>query len=192
MLKAYPELPPSQKTSPNPLQMKKKRSFVKIKRVAKMKSDKIRGVKTKRIAKRKNGKYMHSQDKSIALFAKVGEAKLREEELIRKTADCLRKVLPDYIAEHQPKNVVHESDTPMEIPVPLTPKRDSGDDDDDDNDDVKIIDVRESGKTSHFCDKLYGIRKEGDTLMIGNSAVDLDEPGVIAVKGKRFKLTRGL
>jgi hypothetical protein len=44
----------------------------------------------------------------------------------------------------------------------------------------------------HFRDKLYGIRKEGDTLIIGNSEVDLDEPGVIAVKGKRFKLPRGL
>jgi hypothetical protein len=52
--------------------------------------------------------------------------------------------------------------------------------------------VRESVKTPHFRDKLYGIRKEGDTLMIGNSEVDLAETGVIAVKGKRCKLTRGL
>jgi hypothetical protein len=74
----------------------------------------------------------------------------------------------------------------MEIPVAVTPKRESGDDD------VEIIDVRELVKTPHFRDKLYGIRKEGYTLMIGNSAVDLNEPGVIAVKGKRFKLTRGL
>jgi hypothetical protein len=28
--------------------------------------------------------------------------------------------------------------------------------------------------------------------MIGNSCVDLDTPGVITVKGKSFKLTRGL
>jgi hypothetical protein len=39
---------------------------------------------------------------------------------------------------------------------------------------------------------IYGIRKEGDTFMIGNSELNLEEPGVIAVKGKRFKLTRGL
>jgi hypothetical protein len=52
--------------------------------------------------------------------------------------------------------------------------------------------VRDSGKTAHFGDKLYGIRIKGDTLMIGNSEVDLDEPGVVAVKGKRFKLTGGL
>jgi hypothetical protein len=52
--------------------------------------------------------------------------------------------------------------------------------------------VRESGKTPHFWDKLYGIRNEGDKLMMGNSEVHLDEPGVIAVKGKRFKPTRGI
>jgi hypothetical protein len=69
----------------------------------------------------------------------------------------------------------------MDIPVAVTPKRESVDDDD-----VEIIDVRESGKTPHFRDKLYGIRKEGDTPMIGNSEVDLDDPGVIAVKGKRL------
>jgi hypothetical protein len=28
--------------------------------------------------------------------------------------------------------------------------------------------------------------------MIGNSAVDLDKPGFITVKGKQFKLTKGL
>jgi uncharacterized ferredoxin-like protein len=105
-------------------------------------------------------------------------------EPIRKAADFLRKVLPDYTAERQPKNAVQKSDKPMEIPVSVTPKSEG-------DDDVEIIDVRESGKT-HFRNKLYGIQKAGDTLMIGNSAVDLNEPGVIAVKGKRFKLTRGL
>jgi hypothetical protein len=88
--------------------------------------------------------------------------------------------------EPQSKNAVHGSDTPIEIPVPVTPKRESGDDSD-----VEIINVRESGNT-HFRDKLYGIRKESDTLTIGNSAIDLNEPGVIAVKGERFNLTRGL
>jgi hypothetical protein len=51
--------------------------------------------------------------------------------------------------------------------------------------------LRDSDKTPHFRDRQYGIRKEGDTLMIGNSEVDLDEPGVIAVRLKRFKLTKG-
>jgi hypothetical protein len=41
------------------------------------------------------------------------------------------------------------------------------------------------GTTPSFRDKQYGIRKEGNTLMIGNSVVDL-------VKGKQFKLTIGL
>jgi hypothetical protein len=48
------------------------------------------------------------------------------------------------------------------------------------------------GTTTRFWAKQYGIRKEGNTLMIGNSVVDLDTPGVITVKGKQFKLTRGL
>jgi hypothetical protein len=41
-------------------------------------------------------------------------------------------------------------------------------------------------------DKQYGIRKEGNTLMIGNSVVELDTPGLNTVKGKQFKLTRAL
>jgi hypothetical protein len=45
---------------------------------------------------------------------------------------------------------------------------------------------------THFLDKQYGIRKDGDTLMIGNSTVNPDEPGVITIRGKRFKLTKGL
>jgi hypothetical protein len=122
-----------------------------------------------------------------SITEKMREANLREEELILKTADFLRKVLPDYTAERQPKNVEQESDTPMGIPVAVTPKRES-----DDDDVVEIIDVRRSGKTTNFCDKLYCILKEGGTLMIGNSAIDLNEPGVIAGKGKRFKLTRVL
>jgi hypothetical protein len=141
MLKAYPEGPPSQKTPPHSPQTEKQRPVVKIKRVAKRKSSKPTGVKTKRIVKRKNGKYIHPQNKWIALRAKMREANMREDELIRKTADFLCKVLPDYNEERQPKNVVQESDTPMEISVAVTPKRESGDDD------VEIIDVRESGKT---------------------------------------------
>jgi hypothetical protein len=47
-------------------------------------------------------------------------------------------------------------------------------------------------KTPYFHDAQYDIRKDDDTLKVGNSAVDLDEPCVIAVTGKRFKLKRGL
>jgi hypothetical protein len=47
-------------------------------------------------------------------------------------------------------------------------------------------------KTPQFQDRQHVIRKDGDTLMIGNSAVDVDEPGVITISGKRFKLTKGL
>jgi hypothetical protein len=85
----------------------------------------------------------------------------------------------------------NKSDTPGEVPVAVTPKRESRNDDTDD-DDAETIDLRELGTTPRFRDKQYSIRKEGNTLTIGNSVVDLDKPGVITVKGKRFKLTRGL
>jgi hypothetical protein len=137
MLKACPEGPPSQKTPPHPPKTKKKFRR-KTQRVAGWKNGKLTAIKTKRIAKRKNGKYIHNQDKWIALRAKMREANLREEGLIRKTAGFLRKVLPNYTAERQPKNVVQGSDTPLEIPVALTPKHESGD--------VEFIDVIESGK----------------------------------------------
>jgi hypothetical protein len=52
--------------------------------------------------------------------------------------------------------------------------------------------LQELGTTPRFRDKQYGILKEGTTLMIGSSVVDLDKTGVITVKGKQFKLTRGL
>jgi hypothetical protein len=139
-------------------------------------------VKTKRVVKRKNRKYIYPHDKLIALRTKMREANLREKELVRKMAGFLRKVLPDYTAERQTKNAVQESDTPVEIPIAVTPKRASSD--------AETIDLRELDKTPHFQDKQYGIRK-GDTLMIGNSAV-VDEPGVITVEGNRFKLTKGL
>jgi hypothetical protein len=35
-------------------------------------------------------------------------------------------------------------------------------------------------------------QKDGNTLMIGKSAANLDEPGVITISGKWFKLTKGL
>jgi hypothetical protein len=84
----------------------KKESDVKTKRVAKRKSGTPVDVKTKRIAKRRNGKYIHPHDKLTALRTKMRQVNLREEGLIRRMADFLRKVLPDYTAEHEPQNAV--------------------------------------------------------------------------------------
>ena len=42
-----------------------------------------------------------------------------------------------------------------------------------------------------FLDGLYGIRRDGNTLMIGNSDVIADEKGDITVGGKRFRGTLG-
>jgi hypothetical protein len=89
-------------------------------------------------------------------------------------------------AEHLSK---YEDDVVVDdTPVAVTPKREGRDDDDY----SETIDLRELGTTPRFRDKQYGIRKEGNTLMIGNSVVDLDTQGVITVKGKPFKLTSGL
>jgi hypothetical protein len=46
----------------------------------------------------------------------------------------------------------------------VTPKRHSSSSDD------ETIDLRELHKTKRFLDKQYGIRRDGDTLMIGNSS----------------------
>jgi hypothetical protein len=108
-------------------------------------------------------------------------------------ANFMRKALPTYTAaaEHPSKYedvVEQESDTPVEVPVAVTPKREGRDDDDD----AETIDLLELGTTPRFRVKQHGIRKEGNTLMIVNSVVDLDTPGVITVQGKPFKLTREL
>jgi hypothetical protein len=68
----------------------------------------------------------------------------------------------------------------------VTPKRDISSDDAD-----ETIDLREMANSPRFLDSGYGIRIDGETLIIGNSTIDLDEPGV-SVRGKRFKLTKGL
>jgi hypothetical protein len=45
-------------------------------------------------------------------------------------ADLMHKVLPTYSAEHPSKYVVEQvSDTPVEVPVEVTPKRENSDDD---------------------------------------------------------------
>jgi hypothetical protein len=135
-------------------------------------------------------KYIHPADKFIALRTKLREAKLRDERVVRaKMADFMHKALPTYTAEHTSiyDVVEQECDTPVEVPVAVSPKRESRD-----GEDAETIYLRALGTTLGFRDKQYGIRKKGNTLMIGNSAIDLDTPGVITVKGKQFKLTRGL
>jgi hypothetical protein len=166
-------------------------------RVPKRRREARRVPKSRRVSRRAGkAKYIHPVDKWIALPAKLHEARLRDEGLVRaEMADFMRKELPTTytaaaaVADHPSKYedfvvVEQESDTP----VAVTPKREGRDDDDD----AETIDLPELGTTPRFRDKQYGIRKEGDTLMIGNSIVDLDTPGVITVKGKPFKLTRGL
>jgi hypothetical protein len=110
--------------------------------VAKSKSGTPGDVKTKRITKRNNGKYIHPHDKWIASRTKMREANLREGGRISRMADFLRKVLPDHTVERQPKNAVQVSDTPIEIPLEVTPKRESS------NDDAEAIDLRVGQNTS--------------------------------------------
>ena len=43
-----------------------------------------------------------------------------------------------------------------------------------------------------FLDEQCGIRRDGNTLMIGNSDITADEKGDITIGGKRFRGTRGL
>ena len=43
-----------------------------------------------------------------------------------------------------------------------------------------------------FLDTQYGIRKEGDVFMIGDSQVSVDRDSDITVKGKHFSGTQGL
>jgi hypothetical protein len=56
----------------------------------------------------------------------------------------------------------------------VTPKRDIS------SDYAETIDLREMAKTPRFLVSRYGIQKDGDALIIRNSTVDLDEPGVIS------------
>jgi hypothetical protein len=86
-------------------------------------------------------------------------------------ADFLRNVLPDYTAERQPKTQVQPSVTQPEIPPTVTVKDETSDDAG-----YETIYLRELDKPPRFQDTQYGIRKNGDTLMIGNSTFDLDEP----------------
>jgi hypothetical protein len=115
------------------------------------------------------------------------EADSREEGLIRRLADFLLKVLPDYASEHQPKTEVQRSVTQTEIPSVVTPKRDSSDDDE-----TTYGDVRDFDKSLRFLDNQYGIRRNSDNLMIGNSIGNVDKSNNITINGKRLKGTKGL
>jgi hypothetical protein len=55
--------------------------------------------------------------------------------------------MPNYKVERQPKTQVQQSDTPTEIPLVVTPKRESRDDD------AETIDLRELDKTPQFQDR---------------------------------------
>jgi hypothetical protein len=52
--------------------------------------------------------------------------------------------------------------------------------------------VRDVDETSRFLDEQYATRRDGDTLMIGNSTDNMYESGVITISVKLFKLTKGL
>jgi hypothetical protein len=75
------------------------------------------------------------------------DADMRDEGLIRRLADFLHKVLPDYTPERQPKTKVQQSVTPTEIPSIVTPKRDCSSSDD------ETSDLRELVKTPRFVGK---------------------------------------
>ena len=48
------------------------------------------------------------------------------------------------------------------------------------------------GYKRSFLDTQYGIRKEGDVFMIGDSKVSVDRDSNITIKGKHFRGTQGL
>jgi hypothetical protein len=125
---------------------KKQRTVGKTKRVAihrcvaKMKREARCAAKIKLVAKHKRvAKYIYPTDKWIALRAKLREARLREEGLVRiNMADFMYKALPAFTAEHPSKYVLEqESDTLVEVPAAVTPKRESRD-----VDDTETIDFR--------------------------------------------------
>ena len=101
-------------------------------------------------------------------------------------------------------DVIYES-SPTTSPVTKT----GGDDDDDDADDTYVDkDVLEFGKENFgevaspyvspyvykrgFLDTTYGIRKTGNTFMIGNSPVEVDNNSNVHIKQREFKGTQGL
>jgi hypothetical protein len=91
-----------------------------------------------------------------------------------------------------------------------TPKRTDDSDEEENEDDDKYIeeDVQKFGREhfgtlaspfltpylyqKKFLDKQYGIRREGNVFMIGDSTVTVDEDSNISIKGREFKGTPGL
>jgi hypothetical protein len=67
----------------------------------------------------------------------------------------------------------------------VKPKHDSSDDE-------TTIAMCQFDKTSRFLDNQYGIRREGDTVITGNSIVNVNESNDNTIDGKRFKGTKGL
>ena len=63
----------------------------------------------------------------------------------------------------------------------------------DDDDDVRgFKEVARPYLNMRFLDKQYGIRRDGNILMMGNSDVIADEKGDITIGGKRFRGKKGL
>ena len=103
--------------------------------------------------------------------------------------------------------VTYASTTPPS-PVIKTGSDDDVDDDNDDDDTYIDKDVLEFGKENFgevatpyvspyaykrgFLDTTYGIRKVGNTFMIGDSPVDVDTDSNVHIKNQEFKGTKGL
>ena len=131
------------------------------------------------------------------------EADTREAELIHRFADFLRKVLPESTSQ---KETTLEHRPNLEVITPQTeitdvPKRRSS------SSRVEIEDEHDVGVAEtiggeiasphltpnrRFLDKRYGFRRNGDTFMIGNSTVSVEETFDITINGKRFRGTKGL
>ncbi len=171
-------------------------------------------VKTKRAAKRKVKK--HSHDKWVALRTKLMEANMKESDLISRFADFLRKVLPQPtppeaplihpktetfdIAETPRPSAIDQQTEPPSVGEASTSyevskrRLSSGDVDTSDDDDLRGFYevVSPYLNKMRFLDEQYGIRRDGNNLMIGNSDVIADEKGDITIAEKRFRGTKGL
>ena len=177
-------------------------------------------IETKRVAKM-NVK-QHSHDKWVPLRTKMLEADSKETELIRRFADYLLKVLPQSApqktTQHHPKienhpkidtfgiaetsqrsAIVTQTEPPFVREVSAryeTPKcwlSSNGDVDTSDDDvrgfyEVAILYLNKM----RFLDKEYGIRRDENTHVIGNSDVIADEMSDISIGEKRFRGTKRL
>ena len=102
------------------------------------------------------------------------------------------------------KEVIYETPTHRPFPEP----EDDDDDDDEEDDDFAEEDVQAFGRENvgttaspyivpyfynrRFLDTQYGIRKVGNSFMIGDSAVLVDTDSDITIKGQEFRGTKGL